>query len=72
MGLSVSPVNLQQFINKCSNTSQMENDTQSLWMILWFSQERKKHSEDLENLFEALIKFKLNIVAHKCQYFRDQ
>ena len=72
MGMSCSPALWQQFVHII--WEQLPNkERYKIIMddILIFST-RQQHWEDLENLFQVLIKFGLKISPHKCQLFRDK
>ena len=72
MGMSCSLALWQQFVHMI--WEQLPNkERYKIIMddILIFST-KEQHWEDLQNLFEVLIKYGLKISPHKCQLFRDK
>ena len=72
MGMSCSPALWQQFVHILwEELPNKERYKIIMDDILIFST-KETHWQDLENLFQTLIKYGLKISPHKCQMFRDK
>ena len=72
MGMSCSPALWQQFVHVIwEELPNKERYKIIMDDILIFST-KEQHWEDLQNLFQVLIKYGLKISPHKCQLFRNE
>ena len=72
MGMSCSPALWQQFVHVIwEELPNKERYKIIMDDILIFST-KDQHWEDLQNLFQVLIKYGLKISPHKCQLFRNE
>ena len=73
MGLNISPLIWQSYINAILDCLQMRKYCEAIKdELLLFTPKKKSHIATLEDLLKALLKNGLKILPKKCQFFRKE
>ena len=73
MGLNVSPLIWQMYINTIHNSLQSSKYCEAIMDdLLLFTPSKKAHMDKLEDLLKTLRKNSLKIYPKKCQLFRTE